>query len=158
MIFDIAPGFVEGDLSSYYNEALILTTPEISACTSSLRLAHEYDQIKVKHNLVVNRIKNKRYEISISEIEEIYEKRIIGQIPEDEIVPASIAEHIPAYLISPSSKFSVSIRSIARNYIITGSGQQGAGAALSAALSTTFSGGIIASLRRFFRIGDSGRT
>ena len=148
VIFDIAPGFVEGDLSSYYNEALILTTPEISACTSSLRLAHEYDQIKVKHNLVVNRIKNKKYEISIGEIEEIYERKVLGEIPEDEIVPASIAEHIPAYLISPSSKFAVGIRSIARNYITTGSGRPGVAVASGQAF-----GGIIAFLKRLFRIG-----
>ncbi len=117
VIFDIAPGFVEGDLSTFYNEALILTTPEMSACTSSLRLAHEYDQIKVKHNLVVNRIRNKRYEISMGEIEEIYEKRVLAEIPEDDAVPTSIAEHIPAYLAAPRSRFAITVRNIARNYI-----------------------------------------
>lgn len=142
VIFDIAPGFVEGDLSSYYNEALILTTPEMSACTSSLRLAHEYDQIKVPHNLVVNRIKNRRYEISIAEIEEIYEKKVLGQIPEDEIVPMSIAEHIPAYLVKPSSRFSIGVRGITRNYMYAVSPQY---AAKSIAPP---SGGIIAFLKR----------
>jgi MinD-like ATPase involved in chromosome partitioning or flagellar assembly len=117
IIFDTAPGFVEEDLSNYYDETLIITTPEMSACTSSLRLAHQYDQMKIKHNLVVNRVKNKRYEISIPEIEEIYEKKVLGEIPEEEIVPISIAEHIPAYLVNPSSGFSKSIKSIARSYV-----------------------------------------
>lgn len=146
VIFDIAPGFVEGDLSSYYNEALILTTPEMSACTSSLRLAHEYDQIKVKHNLVVNRIRNKKYEISIGEIEEIYEKKVLGEIPEDEVVPISISEHIPAYLVSPSSKFAVGIRGIARNYIA------GTDVSLMNQRTAGFGSGIVQFLKRLFGI------
>jgi MinD-like ATPase involved in chromosome partitioning or flagellar assembly len=116
VIFDTAPGFLEEDLSKYYNEALILTTPEMSACTSSLRLAHRYDEIQVKHNLVVNRIRNRRYEISLGEIEEIYGRKIRGAIPEDEVVPISISEHIPAYITSPNSKFSISIKGVARKY------------------------------------------
>jgi MinD-like ATPase involved in chromosome partitioning or flagellar assembly len=116
VIFDTAPGFVEEDLSRYYDEALILTTPEMSAATSSIRLAHRYDEVGVKHNMVVNRIKNKRYEISIGEIEEIYDKKLRGAIPEDEVVPISVSEHIPAYVISPNSKFATNIRGVARKY------------------------------------------
>ncbi len=116
VIFDTAPGFVEDDLSRYYDEALILTTPDMPACTSSIRLAQKYDQIGVKHNIVVNRIRNKRYEISVGEIEEIYEKRVRGAIPEDDVVPISVSEHIPAYVISPNSRFSVTVRAIARKY------------------------------------------
>lgn len=116
IIFDTAPGSVEGDLSRYYDEALILTTPEMSACTSSIRLANMYNQIKVAHNIVVNRVRNRKYEISLKEIEEIYEKKVHGVLPEDEIVPVSISQHIPAYLISPHSKFSTNIKNIARKY------------------------------------------
>lgn len=116
VIFDTAPGFFEEDMSSYYNEALIVTTPEMSACTSSIRLAHEYDSIKVGHNLVVNRIKNKRYEISMGEIADAYGKKPLGAIPEDEIVPISISEHIPAYVVGPHSKFVTGIKGLSRNY------------------------------------------
>jgi septum site-determining protein MinD len=116
IIFDTAPGFVEEDLSAYYNEALILTTPEMTACASSLRLAHEYDKVKVKHNLVVNRVKNKSYEISIKEIEEISKGKVVGSIPEDEIVPVSVSEHRPAYTVGPNSNFSRSVNKIARKY------------------------------------------
>ena len=116
VIFDTAPGFVEEDLSDYYGEALILTTPEMSACTSSIRLAHQYDSVKVRHNMVVNRIKNKNYELSIGEIEDIYEKKVLGSIPEDEIVMIGVAEHIPAYLLNPNSKFANSIRVLVQKY------------------------------------------
>ena len=38
VVFDTAPGFVEEDLSNYYNGALIVTTPDMASCTSSIRL------------------------------------------------------------------------------------------------------------------------
>lgn len=116
VVFDTAPGFVEEDLSTYYDEALILTTPEMTACTSSIRLAHEYDQANVKHNLLVNRIRNRKYEISIHEIEEISEGRVVGALPEDEIVPISVSEHIPAYMLDINSKFSKGISRTSRKY------------------------------------------
>lgn len=144
IIFDTAPGFVEEDLSKYYNEAMIITTPEMSACTSSIRLSQRYDAIEVKHSLVVNRIKNKRYEISIDEIEEIYEKKIKGALPEDEIVPISLSEHIPAYIVSPNSKFSTSLKNIARKY---SSGDESR-----LTYAPQGSGGIIGFLKRLFGI------
>jgi MinD-like ATPase involved in chromosome partitioning or flagellar assembly len=116
IILDTAPGLIDEDLSSYYDEALIITTPEMSACASSLRLAQQYDQMKVKHNMVVNKIRNRSYEVAVPEIETIYEKKVLGSIPEDETVPISIAEHIPAYIKSPNSKFSLTIKGIARKY------------------------------------------
>lgn len=141
VVFDTAPGFVEEDLSTYYNEALIVTTPEMSACTSSMRLAQEYDQVKVKHNLVVNRIKNRKYEISIPEIQEIYERKVLAAIPEDDIVPISVSEHIPAFIVSPGSKVSVGIRSIAKKYASGGN---------STSVSKQESSGILEFLRRLF--------
>ncbi|MDE1871673.1 MAG: MinD/ParA family protein [Candidatus Micrarchaeota archaeon] len=116
IMFDTAPGSVELDISKYYDEALILTTPEMSACTSSMRLANRYNQMKIIHNLAVNRVRNKRYEISLEEIEEIYEKKVRGTLPEDDIVPISISQHIPAYVLGPDSRFSKGIRSMAKKY------------------------------------------
>lgn len=116
IIFDTAPGSVELDISKYYDEALILTTPEMSACTSSMRLANRYNKMKVSHNLAVNRVRNKRYEISLDEIEEIYEKRVRGTLPEDEMVPISISQHIPTCILSPNSKFSIKIKAMAKVY------------------------------------------
>ena len=63
------------------------------------KAGHEYDKIKINHNLVVNRVRNKRYEISVGEIEDIYEKKVSGVIEEDDIVPISVSEHIPAFIL-----------------------------------------------------------
>lgn len=117
IIFDTAPGFLVEDLTKIYSEAIIITTPEMSAATSCMRLARDYDNIGKPHNLVVNRIKNKKYEISTGELEEIYEKKLMVDILEEEIVPISISEHIPAYIIGPNTEFYKSINKIARRYI-----------------------------------------
>ena len=116
VIVDTEPGYIIPQEFRMYDEAIIITTPEMSSCMSAVKLAHIYDREKLKHSLVVNRVKNKRYEISIEEIEEIYENRVEGILPEDETVPMSIAQHVPAYTMNRNSNFSKKIREVARVY------------------------------------------
>jgi len=113
VIFDTAPGFTI-NLTKFYGTAMIVTTPEMPAVTSCIRLAADYDNAGIPHNLIVNRIKNRRYEISRQELEQIYEKKIMADIIEEEIVPLSISEHIPAYIIDPNTGFYKSITKIAK--------------------------------------------
>lgn len=118
IIFDTAPGFFP-EPASYmrsYNEAIIVTTPDMSSCTSAIRLASRYDKVGVKHSLIVNRIKNKGFEVTLREIEESYNGVMTGTIPDDDIVPLSISERIPAYLVSPNSRFSKQISKATRRY------------------------------------------
>ncbi len=116
IIIDTQPGYLAPELLGLYDEAIIITTPEMSSLLAGIKLAHVYDDKKLKHALVVNRVKNKRYELSMSEIEEIYENRISGVLPEDEIVPLSVADHVPAYTMNKRSQFSKAIMSMARLY------------------------------------------
>ncbi|MGC8538210.1 MAG: hypothetical protein ACP5MZ_04525 [Candidatus Micrarchaeia archaeon] len=70
----------------------------------------------MKHSLVINRIKNTRYEMHIREIEQMYGGEVMGFLPEDEIVPISIAEHIPAYVLNKKSKFSRAVLDTSHKY------------------------------------------
>jgi MinD-like ATPase involved in chromosome partitioning or flagellar assembly len=116
MIIDTQPGFTAPESFRMYDEAIIIVTPDMASCLSAVKLASMYNRERLKHNLIVNRIKNKRYEISIKEIEEIYENRVWGALPEDEIVPISISEHIPATTMNRKSPFSRGIFEIAEMY------------------------------------------
>lgn len=116
VILDTAPGFTMEEPYKYYSEALLITTPEMTACTSIMRLARLYTKNQLKHNLVINRIKNRRYEFSIEEIEDMYENKTISILPEDEVVPMSISQHIPACLAYPRSNFALAVRELARRY------------------------------------------
>ena len=42
IIFDTAPGYLVPEFSSMCDEAIIVTTPELSSCTSCVRLANSY--------------------------------------------------------------------------------------------------------------------
>ncbi len=122
IIIDTAPGLLQPetlskDLSGYVSEALIITTPELSACTSSIRLAKEFDKVSIRHSLAINRFRNRNYEISPREINELYGNPAIGMIPEDETVPISVAQHIPAYLLNSKSKFAIAIGDTASMYV-----------------------------------------
>ena len=116
IIVDTPPGFVPGDVLTSYDEAIIMATPEMSACTSAVRLAHTFNKYKLKHNLAVNMIRNKRYELHIDEIEEMYEQPVIAALPEDEVVPMSVADHTPAVMYSKRAPFSREISRLARKY------------------------------------------
>ncbi|MDE1846426.1 MAG: AAA family ATPase, partial [Candidatus Micrarchaeota archaeon] len=86
VILDTPPGSIieaEEHVKSS-GEAIIITTPEISACTSAARLANHYDKIHLKHGLIVNKFKNKRYELHVRGIEEMYDGNILGVFPDDE--------------------------------------------------------------------------
>jgi MinD-like ATPase involved in chromosome partitioning or flagellar assembly len=109
IIFDTAPGYLVPEFSSMCDEGIIITTPELSSCTSCVRLSNNYKKFGLKSNMVINRVKNKRYEIHVKEIEEMFGSKALGVLPESEVVPKSIAMHIPAILLEKRSLFSKAI-------------------------------------------------
>jgi MinD-like ATPase involved in chromosome partitioning or flagellar assembly len=116
IIVDTPPGFVPEDALYVYDEAIIVATPDMSACTSAVRLAHIFNKNKIKHNLAINMIRNKRYELHMDEIEEMYEQPAIAALPEDDVVPMSVADHTPAVMYNKHAPFSREIARLARKY------------------------------------------
>ena len=117
VIIDTAPGISLLGPPEYIDEALIITTPDMTSCTSSMKLAKTLDKHKITHALLVNRAKNKRFEISKREIDELYGKISYGPVPEDEDVQESIAQHIPTLIKYGRSPFSKSIQAISYMYL-----------------------------------------
>ena len=147
VVIDTQPGYLVPELLGLYDEAMIITTPEMSSLLAGIKLAHVYNDKKLKHGLVVNRVRNKKYELSISEIEEVYENRVSGVLPEDEAVPLSVAQHVPTYTMNKRSQFSRAIASMARLY--TGRAQV---EEVEEALPHSGGGGILAFLKRIFHL------
>ncbi|MDE1762599.1 MAG: tyrosine-protein kinase family protein, partial [Candidatus Micrarchaeota archaeon] len=81
VIVDTPPGFLPEENLKAFGEALIITTPETSATISAARLANHYDKIGLEHILVVNKFKNKRYELHAREMEEVYRGKISATLP-----------------------------------------------------------------------------
>ena len=75
---------------------------------------HSYKKYGLKANMIINRVKNKRYELHTKEIEEMFGSKALTTLPEVEVVPKSIAMHIPATLLDKHSIFSKDIFESAR--------------------------------------------
>ncbi|MGC8670032.1 MAG: P-loop NTPase [Candidatus Micrarchaeia archaeon] len=116
VVMDTMPGYSLDNLAKYYDEALLVSTPEMASVANVVRLATWFDREHLRHSLILNKIKNKRYELHKREIEEMYEGKIIAELPDDENVPISIEEHIPVCLYNKKAPFSKAMFELARFY------------------------------------------
>ncbi len=117
VIVDTQPGYFPDVITRKIDHTLIVTNPDMPSYMSALRLSEYFYSRKVPNMLLVNRVSNKKYEINIKEIRETYEGEIAAIVPEDEIVPVSIASKIPAFLLSPKNRFSKAILDLAEKLI-----------------------------------------
>jgi MinD-like ATPase involved in chromosome partitioning or flagellar assembly len=120
IIFDTPPSIIDVEdiemIKGFPStDAIIVVTPEMSACISAVKLAKLYNQLGIRYEYLVNRIKNKKYELHVSEIEDFVDQRMHALLPEDDQVPLSIAMHIPLYLMNKKSKFSKEIEVLAKH-------------------------------------------
>ncbi len=118
VIVDTPPGStVDGALKNF-SEALIITTPEETSVYGAQRLSQIFNKYHLQHKLVVNRVKEDKYELDEEKIEKIYGDIAYAMLPEDKIVEESELEHMPAYLINRKSLFSLSIDYLCRAYTL----------------------------------------
>ncbi len=116
VVVDTEPGYTTEYIPKVYDEALLITTPEMPAVASIVRMSHAFDKLHLKHHMVINKLGKHRYELHPREIEETYGSKAVGILPEDEIVPISISEHIPAVVLSRRARFSMAVNDLAETY------------------------------------------
>ncbi|MGI0141416.1 MAG: AAA family ATPase [Candidatus Micrarchaeales archaeon] len=142
IIIDTPPGFSQQNFFGFSNEAAIIITPDIQATASAMRLSQIFDRLHLKHNIVLNRVRSRKWELNVGEIEETYGSKVSAIFPEDDTVPMSIAAHIPAYLFSRNAPFSKGMQNFSRGYSLRTENQPQFGTG----------GGIIGWLRRIIGI------
>ncbi|MDE1828002.1 MAG: AAA family ATPase [Candidatus Micrarchaeota archaeon] len=116
IIIDTPPGFSTQNFFGYSNEAAIIITPDLQATASAMRLSQIFDRLHLKHNIVLNRVRSRRWELNVGEIEETYGSKVSAIFPEDDTVPMSIAAHIPAFLFNRRAPFSKGMERFSRGY------------------------------------------
>jgi MinD-like ATPase involved in chromosome partitioning or flagellar assembly len=116
IIEDTQPGYGEIELSKHVDETLIITTPDMPSIASAIRVSHSLNDINARHSLVVNMCKNRRYEVSPREIEEMYDGKVQAALPADDIVPIGIEAHIPPVELNRRSRFSKAMMAFANGY------------------------------------------
>ena len=95
---------------------LIVTNPEMPAVADALKaikLAELTD--KPVFGVVLNRVNGHAYEMSKKEVEEMLGIPILGEIPDDKNIPASIAAHMPVVKFKPRSKSARAFKKLAAN-------------------------------------------
>lgn len=113
IIFDTSADYYPTGTEKYYNYAIIVATPELSACEAAAAAAKFYDKCGLKHKLIVNMHGSKAYELDMKVVETMCKDKPLAVLPFDDIVPKSIADHIPAYILKKDSKFCAAITSLA---------------------------------------------
>lgn len=116
VLLDCAPGF---DLESIaaMNIAgglIVVTNPDYPSVVTAVKAIEYARRSKMPvGGIIVNNIKNKKYELHPNDIEKALGIKVIGKIPYDKRIPESIMEKKPVVLFKANSKSSKEFRRIA---------------------------------------------
>ena len=116
VLVDCAPGLGKEAMVAMnaVDEALVVTTPDISAITDAMKALEILRKMnKNVLGIVLNRCENQSYMLTQNEVESTCNCNVISKIPEDKKIPESIARGIPAVLLYPNSPSSRSLKGLA---------------------------------------------
>ncbi|MDE1846026.1 MAG: AAA family ATPase [Candidatus Micrarchaeota archaeon] len=115
VIIDTPPGFSQNNFFGNSDEAAIVITPDIQATASAMRLSQIFGKLHLKHSIVINRVRNRRWELNVEQIEDTYGNKVSALFPEDDSVPMSIASKIPVFMYS-TAPFTKVMEKFSRGY------------------------------------------
>jgi septum site-determining protein MinD len=100
------------------DEAIVVTNPEIPAITDALRAI----EIAAKHDVptrgvILNRVRKDKYELSLNEVESVFDPPIISVIPEDPSVRKGIFQGSPVVTTRPYSPSAIEFKKLAASLI-----------------------------------------
>lgn len=113
VVIDTSPGYYLQEEMGLWDEAILITTPDMPSVTGILRLNGAIRKARINHLLVLNKVRRKRYELQPDEIEDAIGEKIATVIPYEETVSVSMAEKIPAYVVNRDSAFSKAVSKLA---------------------------------------------
>lgn len=116
IIIDTQPGIQNPDAMALLDEALLVALPYTASAVTAVKMLSQYGKAKLKCSIVINEMRNKAYELSVREIEEMCEIRVSGTLPFDENVQMGVSDHIPVYNLNKRAPFSKSVLELARMY------------------------------------------
>lgn len=96
------------------DEVLIVTAPELPAITDTIRAILVAKEVGVPiRGIVLNRMMGEKHELSVIEVEAVFDVPVIGVIPEDAKVRESIAIGNPVVLNNPYSPAATGFKKLA---------------------------------------------
>jgi septum site-determining protein MinD len=116
ILVDIAPGLGRETIiaASVIDEGIIVTTPDLPAVTDAIKTIELLKKLrKDVSGIVINRKKNKKYELTTDEILSNTECDLLQIIPEDKKIPESIAKGVPLMIMSGNSSAANAMKTLA---------------------------------------------
>ncbi|MFH0890329.1 MAG: cell division ATPase MinD [Candidatus Aenigmatarchaeota archaeon] len=116
ILMDCAPGLGQDARAAIEacNEFLIVTNPETPAIVDAYKTYKAIKNFNGKVlGLVVNKVNNDKDELQSNEIENFFNEKIIGIIPDDRSVRAAIQRKVPVVLHKPNAKASKAYNKLA---------------------------------------------
>jgi len=120
ILLDCAPGFdIEAIAAMHVAGALLLVTnPEYPSIVTAIKAVEYAKKSKMPvGGIVLNKVRNKKYEIKKSTIEDILKIKVIETIPFDKRIPESIARKVPLVLFKRRSKAGKAYKKLAASLI-----------------------------------------
>ena len=120
ILIDSSPNLNDEMLSAMMasDMLLVVTSPDYPTLSATLRAVRLAKQKNTPiSGLILNRVRNKRFELSIQDIEEAAEVPVISVLPEDIKIPESIANTKPVTLHKPKSASAVEYKKLAASLI-----------------------------------------
>lgn len=120
VIIDSPPGLTEDawQIMSVCDLVFLITTPDVPSVTSAAKTAALCKKAGASlGGVIINRITKASYELTTNEISSMVEAPVIGEIPEDYAVPASIAARMPLVLYKPQSPAAKRLALIAKSIV-----------------------------------------
>jgi len=116
IILDSAPSFGPEVTSALKacDIVIIVCQPRVPAIAGTLQTLRAADKLKIPvFSVVLDGVRNKRYEISTPEIKRTLGWQTIFEVPEDDSVLESIARGLPVVIYKPNSPAAVGFRKLA---------------------------------------------
>jgi len=96
------------------DELVVVSSPDYPTLSCTMRAVRVAKEKNVPiTGLVLNRVRNKKYELTLQEVEESSDTPVIGLMPEDEKVLQSVSETMPVVAFAPNRDVSVEYRKLA---------------------------------------------
>lgn len=116
ILIDSSPNLNEEVLATMIasDELLVVTSPDYPTLSTTLRAVRLAKQKKIPiTGLILNRVRNKKFELSIEDIEDAAGVPVLSVLPEDVRVQEAIANTTPVVLYKPKANASVEYKKLA---------------------------------------------
>lgn len=120
IFLDSSPNLNEEMLAAMMasDELLVIASPDYPTLSTTLRAIRLAKQKGIPiTGLILNRVRNKKFELSIKDIENAALVPVISVLPEDIKIPESVYYTTPVSLYKPSSSSAIEFRKLAANLI-----------------------------------------